>query len=270
MRLWSPEDFPQRTICQVHRELYRMLCRGGLKVDAPEIALLRECYAMGKRMGTRLRQLKNDYDDGWYEVTKTAGAPIDADESADWIEKLQARMPVGIGHGHAICCAADILGLSVRSIAEIGVHKGKCSKRLRKHFPDAELHLVDAWASVDDSRIAHRNGPEKWEEIYNDIVRRFSSDKTHIHRMLSLAAAKKIEATFDVVFIDACHRYHAVAADIEAWRQKLNSPALICGHDYNAERRSVNRGVRKAVHEAFGDAVYCGPDLTWFYYIGAD
>jgi len=41
-----------RTICEVHRELYRLLMKKGVKGEA--LDLVDEAYDMGKRMGRKL------------------------------------------------------------------------------------------------------------------------------------------------------------------------------------------------------------------------
>lgn len=51
----------------------------------------------------------------------------------------------------------------------------------------------------------------------------------------------------DFVFIDAAHSYHAVKADIEAWKPKVREGGWLGGHDYH----DVFPGVKRAVDEAF-------------------
>jgi hypothetical protein len=63
-----------RTICEVHREIHDIL----LNIDIDEktanelIRLLEEAYHMGKKMDGKLRQYKNNYDDGWWKMEKDA------------------------------------------------------------------------------------------------------------------------------------------------------------------------------------------------------
>jgi len=62
-----------RTICEVHREIHDIL------IETPNlddklvnqiIDLLEEAYRMGKKMNYKLRQYKNNYDEGWWEETR--------------------------------------------------------------------------------------------------------------------------------------------------------------------------------------------------------
>ncbi len=66
---------PRRTICEVHRELYRLLNTEENKDTV--IPLIEEAYVMAKKMNNKLRQYKYHYDDGWWEKNKLHGEPID-------------------------------------------------------------------------------------------------------------------------------------------------------------------------------------------------
>ena len=59
----------KRSICEVHRELYD-LAHAHLK-DPYTLQVftdkLEEAYAMAKKMQSKLRQYKGNYDEGWWE-----------------------------------------------------------------------------------------------------------------------------------------------------------------------------------------------------------
>lgn len=65
----------------------------------------------------------------------------------------------------------------------------------------------------------------------------------------------------DLIFIDACHTYEAVKADIAAWRQHLAAGGVLAGHDYCVP---AFPGVRRAVDEAFGDRVRVAGNSVWY------
>jgi hypothetical protein len=62
----KPQKF--RTICEVHREIYdliHLLPDSEQKNQIEE--KLEEAFLMAKKMNAKLRQYKNNYDDGWWE-----------------------------------------------------------------------------------------------------------------------------------------------------------------------------------------------------------
>lgn len=64
---------PIRTICEVHREIHDILLENkniDKKTANKMIALLEEAYIMAKKMNYKLRQYKENYDDGWWEESR--------------------------------------------------------------------------------------------------------------------------------------------------------------------------------------------------------
>ncbi len=61
----------KRSICEVHRELYDLV-HANLSGPALEAFTekLEEAYAMAKKMQAKLRQYKENYDEGWWERQK--------------------------------------------------------------------------------------------------------------------------------------------------------------------------------------------------------
>ena len=59
----------KRTICEVHREMYDIIIDSlepGPTKDNLE-SKIEEAFLMAKKMDGKLRQYKNNYDDGWWE-----------------------------------------------------------------------------------------------------------------------------------------------------------------------------------------------------------
>ena len=69
--LHSTEERKLRTICEVHREVYREL----KSRDENDFLLekIEEAFNMAKKMNNKLRQYKHNYDKGWWEENKLKG-----------------------------------------------------------------------------------------------------------------------------------------------------------------------------------------------------
>lgn len=76
----NEQPYFQRTICEIHREVYRDLVASGMSEKDPIIIKLKEAYDMGKKMNNKLRQYKYDYDEGWWKMNKLAGGTIDGND----------------------------------------------------------------------------------------------------------------------------------------------------------------------------------------------
>ena len=55
----------------------------------------------------------------------------------------------------------------------------------------------------------------------------------------------------DVIHLDGCHDYEAVAADLRAWWERLKPGGLLIGDDCNIDESAGWPGVRKAFVEFF-------------------
>jgi predicted O-methyltransferase YrrM len=140
------------------------------------------------------------------------------------------------------------------------------------------LLCVDTWTG--------NPGVTRHSEIVDhyDVLgtfRRNTAFSNHLDIMVasSLSAAAIVaDKTFDLIFLDADHRYCAVKADIEAWLPKVKPGGTLCGHDCecrvtptiieavqqhpdadtvaidNPHFSAIHAGCVLAVHEAFDGA----------------
>lgn len=156
-------------------------------------------------------------------------------------------------------------GIDIKSIAEIGVYRGKTSQMLRAFFPEAHLFLIDPWILYDEY-LSNEAGPISlerldYENAYQTVKDMFAKDqKTTLIRKTSEQASHLVPNELDLVFIDGNHSYDFVKKDIEMWLPKVKHGGIISGHDYNPYRFPQ---VVKAVDESFNNQAMLGSNYTW-------
>jgi len=143
-----------------------------------------------------------------------------------------------------------VLGRVGRGV-EVGVGFGSMSVWLLRHCPELRLTLVDPFVGYDPA-----DGTSEWMALCGDYIAAFVrdrvasefGDRAEVVRAASLDAAKAVaDESLDFVFIDADHRYEAVAADIQAWQPKVRKGGVIAGHDYGPQWPGVAKAVKRYV-----------------------
>ena len=72
-----------RTICEVHREIYReihdLYHKNVLNEESWQFITVRleEAFEYAKKMNNKLRQYKHNYDDGWWDAHRLDGGELD-------------------------------------------------------------------------------------------------------------------------------------------------------------------------------------------------
>lgn len=134
-----------------------------------------------------------------------------------------------------------------KTIVEVGVRKCQNATRILRsvcgEFID-EYWGVDIWQPG-----RHKNSIAQWEKVY-EVAQYMERNipQLQLKKMRSVEAAKTFEdGYFDLVYIDANHRYIPVQEDIAAWWPKLKQGGAMTGHDYTPGFG----GVRRAVLERF-------------------
>jgi hypothetical protein len=119
--------------------------------------------------------------------------------------------------------------------AEIGVLRGGFSEQLLKNWMGKKLYLIDAWRHFED--VVDLNNKSKEFQEFN-ILETFNmiypyKDRACLIRELSVDAARILPNDYlDFVYIDACHMYNDVIADLYAWYPKIKANGYLMGHDY--------------------------------------
>ena len=106
---------------------------------------------------------------------------------------------------------------------------------------------MDPWAEQEDNadRVNANYVPNN--TIHSDAmagVRQYGDRIVAIHGVSVDVAELFVDASVDLVFIDAQHGYYNCMADILAWWHKVKPGGIVSGHDYNCFA-----GVKHAVDE---------------------
>ena len=144
-------------------------------------------------------------------------------------------------------------------IAEIGVWKSGLAKTILRKCANiiTEYWGIDPWKDYDSYEEFEPNmeryektTPEGWENAYFYACRlMYYFPQLHIVRGIPVRAAKLFSPEhFDLVFIDADHRYEGALTDIKTWLPLVKKGGILSGHDY----KPSHPGVMKAVDEIIG------------------
>jgi len=123
-----------------------------------------------------------------------------------------------------------------------------------------QFDVIDVWDETGvpelktpgDRMLTEVIGPDYYENRQDKLYIKFlqymmetdSLDWMTPIRLPSLTACQLYaDKSLDFVFIDSCHDYEAVKADIQAWSKKIRPGGVLAGHDYDWPT------VRKAVDE---------------------
>lgn len=157
--------------------------------------------------------------------------------------------------------------------AEIGVQRGLFSKEILSKWPSGHLTLIDAWEYISDntyddianvSNDQHLNNMKIAEENVLPFFGRYKIIKGYSNKIYSIFPDKY----FDLVYLDANHKYEYVYEDILLWINKVKLGGYLCGHDYvDGNLNEGNFGVKSAVLDFFKrnpDFITDEPWPSWF------
>ena len=120
-------------------------------------------------------------------------------------------------------------------IAELGCAEGYFSADILKWPNTGRLYMVDLWSTI-PNQFGDGSSPQGWhDKNYLDAMDRVlsASDRVTVLRGLTWDMAAKVpNESLDMVYLDACHTYDCVLADLRAWVGKVKPGGVIAGHDY--------------------------------------
>ena len=143
---------------------------------------------------------------------------------------------------------------------EVGVLDGDFSVKILDALNPQKLYLIDPWeVGGDKNDVPYYKNLNEQPTAYSNLTNfekvkeRFSNEISNGQVILKKGFSYDVvdffpDNFFDFIYIDACHLYGCVKADLEIFLPKLKSNGLMCGHDYN--NKIINfEGVNKAVDE---------------------
>lgn len=130
---------------------------------------------------------------------------------------------------------------------------------------NGKVYCVDWWLGNDDTEL-HRTAREHdvFAEFWTRIQAAGLTDTVVPIRCRSDVAAEILRpGTFDLVFIDADHRYESVAADIAAFKPLVRNGGLLCGHDCEGRIGDFPEDLLKLGKDTdYHETVHCGVVLA--------
>jgi hypothetical protein len=147
-------------------------------------------------------------------------------------------------------------------IVELGSYMGESSLIFAQEFPNGTIHCIDSWVGgFDDTDTCSHDDYQYIEGQFN--MRMESVGNIVKHKCLST----EISIDCDIVYIDACHTYECVKADIQHWLPITKK--IVSGHDYYhggefLEKHPHIGGVAVAVDEVLGEPDQTFEEGSWF------
>lgn len=128
-------------------------------------------------------------------------------------------------------------------VAEIGCAEGFFSADMCA-WGLSELIMVDLWEPHPEFP-GDAGNPKAWHDRnYAAAMERVKSYPVRVLRGPSVGMSGLVmDGTLDLVYLDACHSYDCVTADLEAWLPKLKKGGVMAGHDFINEDYGVFRAV---------------------------
>ncbi len=125
-----------------------------------------------------------------------------------------------------------------------------CIKESQKRikFDCIDIWELGEWSDEPHFALVEKAGGNLYKTFLNNIAMCALSDYINPIKKFSLEAVTDYEdRSLEFVFIDACHTYHEVTKDLEAWYPKVKLGGILAGDDYNWKE------VKKAVDDFFKD-----------------
>lgn len=172
-------------------------------------------------------------------------------------------------------------------IADVGCYTGMSTvlfSKIAKLSGQGTVHSIDWFKGSENTDLHNAAKWFKLKDIHAANLAQFpfTGNVTVIDKPSVEAAKDFVDEYFNVVFIDADHRYKYAKEDILAWLPKVKRGGLICGHDCEVlipngiwdlyERyddvdmiKQLHLGVSRALFETIPEAKKTTSGVIWYH-----
>ena len=153
------------------------------------------------------------------------------------LEQPRRLSDVDNWHEHIPFAFFAVSALRPRVVVELGTHKGDsycsfCQAVAELALP-TRCYAVDTWAGDEHSG---RYGPEVLEELRAHHDPLYGAFSRLLQQTFDEAAPTIADGSVDLLHLDGCHTYEAVAHDVETWLPKLSDRGVLLLHDTNVRQ----------------------------------
>ena len=159
---------------------------------------------------------------------------------------------------HACCWLSDHFNKTRElSLLEIGSYKGESTSIFASTGLFNKIYCMDPF---EGNEIALDELNDTWDEVKKEffINTRHWDYINHIQDFSYNQVHNYSDGYFDIIYIDASHKYEDVKNDLTMYLPKCKH--IIGGHDFQVE----HPGVIQAVDEIVGKPDFLGYDGSWF------
>lgn len=107
---------------------------------------------------------------------------------------------------------------------DVGSQNGAASRVVAQYVPTVKIYNVNMWQSCDSCQ------KYAYQRFLSNLIAEKTTGQIIPVRMTSLEAAKALNVTAGVIYLDNCDQ--SVSAEILAWASHLTSNGVICGRDW--------------------------------------
>ena len=159
------------------------------------------------------------------------------------------------------CLSELIIKHNCQKIIEIGMGKGRTCKRILSN-PDVNKIIIEYWG-IEISSVKYAN-VIKYMCFFPQLKILNLSSAHAAQIFTNLATTYFPDGFFDLVFIDANHKYEFAKQDILIWEPLLKRGGILTGHDYYGGSDARYPGVKQAIDEIIGsENIDLLPDVMW-------